>query len=306
MPEDLLSDFRVHACLREERRARVAQRVERESPGQRSQPERAAVFRTPALRAIRRALDVATARFSAAMLVFLDDAGAPESTPQNSRHVEVETALCAVALWEEPLRGGTGNSGLEVEAQRVRDRKRHRATALCRLRVQAARHGQRAGDQVHILSAQRDQLTAAKAEKQSRREYRPPLGCEHCEQRRNVLGRERLRLSLRFPELGQLIAVNGVRACPPAHRRQRRNRVEAPSVRAEVVEARWRELIDLRPQEQPQGSRGAPQRQLAEGRAKVLLDHRDDALRAQSPAVAFAPEIHQLAEGPAHVLGGRR
>src|SRR5438105_4274714 len=79
MPEDLLSDFRVHACLREERRARVAQRVERESPGQRSQPERAAVFRTPALRAIRRALDVATARFSAAMLVFLDDAGAPAS-----------------------------------------------------------------------------------------------------------------------------------------------------------------------------------------------------------------------------------
>src|SRR5437868_14256551 len=104
MPEDLLSDFRVHACLREERRARVAQREDRESPGQRSQPERAAVFRTPALRAIRRALDVATARFSAAMLVFIDDAGALECMLHNSHHVEVETASCAVALWEESLR----------------------------------------------------------------------------------------------------------------------------------------------------------------------------------------------------------
>src|SRR5205085_1556568 len=117
---------------------------------------------------------------------------------------------------------------------------------------------------------------------------------------RNVLGRQRRRLALRLLELGQLVAADRVRPGPPADRRQRRDRVQAPRVRAEMVQARRAELADLRVEEWPKSSRGTAERQLAEGRAEVLVDHRNDGLRPQPAAVALEPEVHELAEGAPH------
>src|SRR5205085_8035233 len=105
----LLSDLRVHARLREERRARVAQRVERQPSRQRPQPESMTVPGAPPLRVVRRALDVAAAGLPAPMLVPLDDAGAAERAAKYCGDVEVEAPLCTVGLREKPFRGRPAN-----------------------------------------------------------------------------------------------------------------------------------------------------------------------------------------------------
>ena len=101
--ENLLSDLRMHAGLREQRRERVAQRMERERSGQRSQPERTTILGAPALRAVGRALYMAAAGPAAPMLVPFDDAGAAERPTQDSCKIQVEAPLFPVRLREEPL-----------------------------------------------------------------------------------------------------------------------------------------------------------------------------------------------------------
>jgi hypothetical protein len=73
-----------------------------------------------------------------------------------------------------------------------------------------------------------------------------------------------------------------------------------------MIQARWRQFADLRVEERGQRSRGAPEPELTEGRAEVLLDGQLDRLRTQPRPVALVPKVHQLAERAPPVVVARR
>src|SRR6266851_172374 len=78
------------------------------------------------------------------------------------------------------------------------------------------------------------------------------------------------------------------------------------AVRAQLVEARRRELADLRVEQRRLRSCSATEEQVAKDRAQVLLDGELDGLRPQSGPVALVPQVHQLAERAPAVVVARR
>ncbi len=77
------------------------------------------------------------------------------------------------------------------------------------------------------------------------------------------------------------------------------------AVRTQVIQARRRQLANLRVEDNRQRRRGATEQQLAKGRAQVLLDGQLDCLRPQPRSVTLVPEVHQFAEGAAAVVVAR-
>src|SRR2546423_9084940 len=77
------------------------------------------------------------------------------------------------------------------------------------------------------------------------------------------------------------------------------------AVRAQMIQARRRQLADLRVEERRQLRCGATEPELAEGRAQVLLHGLLDRLRPQPRPVPLLPQVHQLTERPLAVVVAR-
>ncbi|HLQ02589.1 MAG TPA: hypothetical protein VK143_09860 [Burkholderiales bacterium] len=247
MPKDLLSDRRMHLRAREQRRGRVAQRVEDDALlRQRPDPERAAVVRAAAVPAVVGPLDVATARLAAAMLVALDDAGAAESAAQDGLEIRVRRALRPVCGREDPLRRRQLDRGVDVRSQRFRNRHGSVVATLGDVGLARPADRDRPLAQVDIFLLESKQLAAPQTEEEGRGEQRPPLRRQRSEHARDVFRGDGPALALGFFELRQLEPVDRVRRHPPANRAHRRDRVEPMAVRPQVVQRRGRQLADLR------------------------------------------------------------
>ena len=187
VPEDSLHRQRARAGLHQQARGRVTEVVKPERPDLRLRPELSAVDRAASQVRVRSFFRVLAALPPARVDVASGEPRARHRTAENGLDGELPRAHRAVGCGEDELGRRGPHRGVEEGNDLGGEGNPVGMTALRRVPVPRARHGEEAGLEVAVLLPERHELALAEAGIDDRREEGPEGRVEHSEARRNPM-----------------------------------------------------------------------------------------------------------------------